>query len=76
MKKGSDKMKHKISVDHCPSLVFEDWDSAAETARKLNRYIYVCLIEFNGEEIGYGLYNSGNETLLEKEDAIMKKLNE
>ena len=76
MTKGRDHMPHKISDDHCPSLVFEDWDSAAENARKLNRYIYVCLIEFNGEEIGYGLYNSGNETLLEKEDAIMKKLNE
>ncbi len=69
-------MARTISTDHYPSLVFEDWDSAIETARKLNRYICVCLIEFNGEEIGYGLYNSVKEELVEKDDAIMKKLNE
>lgn len=68
-------MERKISVDHCPSLVFEDWDSAVEMARKLNfEYLDICLIEFNGEEIGYGLYNCVKEELVEKDGLLMKKL--
>ncbi|WP_406533856.1 hypothetical protein [Methanobrevibacter sp.] len=58
-----------ISTDHYPSLLFKDWDSAVEFARKLNyEYIDIRLIEFNAEEIGYGIYNCKKEELIEKED--------
>lgn len=58
-----------ISTDHYPSLFFRDRAGAIEVARKLNfEYMDICLIEFNGEEIGYGLYNVVKEELVEIED--------
>ncbi|MBR4447199.1 hypothetical protein [Methanobrevibacter sp.] len=67
-------MERKISTDHRPSLVFEDWDSAVEAARKINiQYFDILLIEFNGEIIGYGIYNPFRERFLEKEDRLVKK---
>ncbi len=64
-------MGRKISTDLCPSLFFKDRDIAVEAALKLNyEYIAICLIEFNGEEIGYGIYNGQKEELMESEDFI------
>ncbi len=62
-------MEKTISIDHYPSLFFKDRASAVEAARKINfEYMDICLIEFDGEEIGYGLYNPFREELVEKED--------
>ena len=62
-------MELTISTDHYPSLFFKDRNSAVEAARKINfEYMDICLIEFDGEEIGYGLYNAVKEELVEKED--------
>ena len=62
-------MELTISTDHYPSLFFKVRNSAVEAARKINfEYMDICLIEFDGEEIGYGLYNAVKEELVEKED--------
>ena len=67
-------MDRKISTDHRPSLVFEDWDSAVEAVRKINiQYFDILLIEFNGEIIGYGIYNPCREEFLEKDSVMVKK---
>ena len=62
-------MAKTIATDHYPSLFFEDRDSAVEAAVEFNiMYIEICLIEYNGEIIGYGLYNPFREEFVEKED--------
>ena len=64
-------MELKISTDHYPSLFFKDRATAVMAARKLNyEYADICLIEVNGEEIGYGLHNGKSEKLIESEDFI------
>lgn len=67
-------MERRIVTDHHPSLVFKDWDSAVEAVRKINiQYFDILLIEFNGEIIGYGIYNPFREEFLEKDSVLVKK---